>query len=61
MACECQFLWGFHATLLEAFFNSDAPLSLGFFRTVLGLNHISNEADFIKKDGNYECWKSQKL
>ena len=41
--------------LFGTFFNSDAPLSLGFFRTVLGLNHISNEADFIKKDGNYEA------
>ena len=35
--------------------NVDDTLSLGFFKTILGLNHISNQPDFIKKDGNYEA------
>ena len=35
--------------------NIDDTLSLGFFKTVLGLSHISNQPDIIKKDGNYEA------
>ena len=40
---------------MKSVINVDDILSLGFFRTILGLNNISNEADFIKKDGNYEA------
>ena len=35
--------------------NVDDTLSLGFFKTFLGLTHISNQPDIIKKDGNYEA------
>ena len=35
--------------------NVDDTLSLGYFKTILGLTHISNQPDFIKKDGNYEA------
>ena len=35
--------------------NVDDTLSLGFFKTLLGLTHISNQPDHIKKDGNYEA------
>ena len=34
--------------------NVDEPLSLGYFKTILGLNHISNQPDYIKRDGNFE-------
>ena len=35
--------------------NVDDTLSLGFFKTIMGLSHISNQPDFIKKDGNFEA------
>ena len=35
--------------------NVDEILSYGYFKTVLGLNHISNQPDFIKRDGNFEA------
>ena len=35
--------------------NIEDTLSLGFFKTLLGLSHISNQPDIIKKDGNYEA------
>ena len=34
--------------------NIDDLLSLGYFKTFLGLHHISNDKDQIKRDGNYE-------
>ena len=40
---------------MKSLVNVEDTLSLGNFKTVLGLNHISNEPDFIKKDGNYEA------
>ena len=35
--------------------NVEDTLSLGYFKTILGLNHITNQPDVIKKDGNYEA------
>ena len=40
---------------MKAEVNVDDTLSLGFFKTLLGLSHISNQPDFIKKDGNFEA------
>ena len=34
--------------------NVDDILSYGYFKTILGLHHISNNPDVIKKDGNFE-------
>ena len=34
--------------------NIDDLLSYGFFKTFLGLHHITNDKDQIKRDGNYE-------
>ena len=34
--------------------NIEDSLSLGYFKTTLGLHHITNKADAIKKDGNFE-------
>ena len=34
--------------------NVEDTLSLGYFKTTLGLHHITNKADAIKKDGNFE-------
>ena len=34
--------------------NVEDSLSLGFFKTTLGLNHISNNPDIIKRAGNFE-------
>ena len=34
--------------------NVDDILSLSYFKTVLGLHHISNNPSIIKKDGNFE-------
>ena len=34
--------------------NVEDTLSLGYFKTILGLHHITNNPDVIKKDGNYE-------
>ena len=39
---------------MKAEVNVDDVLSLGYFKTVLGLQNISNSPDVIKKDGNYE-------
>ena len=35
--------------------NVEDIISLGYFKTTLGLHHITNNPDVIKKDGNYEC------
>ena len=35
--------------------NVDDILSYAYLKTTLGLNHISNQPDFIKRDGNYEA------
>ena len=34
--------------------NVDDDLSLGYFRTILGLNNITNKADTIKRSGEFE-------
>ena len=34
--------------------NVEDTLSLGYFKTTLGLNHITNNPDAIKRDGNFE-------
>ena len=34
--------------------NVEDSLSLGYFKTVLGLHHISNQPDVIKRSGNFE-------
>ena len=34
--------------------NVDDVLSLGYFKTTLGLHHLSNKPEVIKKDGNFE-------
>ena len=34
--------------------NVEDLLSLGYFKTILGLHHISNNPSVIKKDGNFE-------
>ena len=34
--------------------NVEDTLSLGYFKTALGFNHISNVPEVIKKDGNFE-------
>ena len=34
--------------------NVEDSLSLGYFKTVLGLHHITNKPDVIKKSGNFE-------
>ena len=34
--------------------NVEDTLSLGYFKTTLGLHHITNNPDIIKKDGNFE-------
>ena len=36
--------------------NTDDLLSLGHIKTYLGLHHISNDKDQIKRDGNYEYY-----
>ena len=35
--------------------NVDDVPSCGFFKTILGLHYISNDPEYIKKDGNYEA------
>ena len=34
--------------------NVEDILSLGYFKTILGLNHITNKPEVIKRDGNFE-------
>ena len=35
--------------------NVEDTLSLGYFKTTLGVHHITNNPDAIKRDGNFEC------
>ena len=39
---------------MQSFVNIEDELSLGYFRTMLGLNNISNQAENIKRCGEFE-------